>query len=314
MIARIAPIFALVMAATHVAALDLTLPNSAEQTEGQELGQDSYALPIAVFDGDAVPVRRFEGFVQRQSWRIEGDDITPLQILAPLRDQLRGDGYAVVLDCADTECGGFDFRFGTDVIAAPDMLVDLDDFWFLSALKGDDAAPSAAVSLLISRSADAAYVQIIQVTVDKGTDIKVDKGGTVQGSAVQSALISELDKQLEISGHAILSDLVFDTGSASLGAGPFESLEKIAAYLRANPTRRIALVGHTDAVGGLEGNIALSKRRAASVKSRLTDQLGVPDAQLIADGVGFLAPLANNLSQEGRNANRRVEAVLISTQ
>jgi OOP family OmpA-OmpF porin len=35
---------------------------------------------------------------------------------------------------------------------------------------------------------------------------------------------------------------------------------------------------------------------------------------VMADGVGFLAPRASNLTEEGRNANRRVEAVLISTE
>jgi len=143
------------------------------------------------------------------------------------------------------------------------------------------------------------------------------KGGSVTGSApiVNAAdLPSDFGKQLEIAGHVILSDLVFDTGSAELGEGPFDSLAKLADYLRANPTRRIALVGHTDAVGGLDGNIALSKRRAASVRARMTNTLGVPEAQLVAEGVGFLAPVANNLSGAGREANRRVEAVLISTE
>lgn len=53
-------------------AVELTLPGSARQTAGQNLGVDSYALPIAKFDGTDIPSRIFEGFVTRQAWRIEG--------------------------------------------------------------------------------------------------------------------------------------------------------------------------------------------------------------------------------------------------
>lgn len=298
-------------------ALQLTLPSSAHQTSGQDLGLDSYALPTGSFDGDVIPVRRFEGYVSRQSWRVDGVGVTPLQVFRPLRDSLAANGYHIVFSCADTDCGGYDFRFGTDVIAPPDMIVDLDSFLFVSALKGDETAPDGAVSLLVSQSRDAVYVQIIQVTTRPQAAITVDKGSSLSASSgiPRSATeLTEFDKQLEISGHVILSDLVFATGSAELGEGTFDSLARIAAYLRANPTRRIALVGHTDAVGGLDSNIALSKRRAASVRSRLIDGFGVPDAQLVAEGVGYLAPVASNLSKEGREANRRVEAVLLSTQ
>lgn len=303
--------------ATGAAALELTLPSTARQTTGLELGLDSYAMPTGAFDGSEIPSRRFEGFVQKQAWRVDGVGITPLQILGPLRDQLSSNDYQIVFQCADVRCGGFDFRFGTEIIAPPDMLVDLDNFQFLAALKGAQDTPNTAVSLLVSRSRDAVYVQIIQVSVENQSGITIDRGKSVTGTqALPTAQIAPtaLGKQLEVGGHVILSDLEFATGSAELGAGPFASLAEIAAYLRANPTRRVALVGHTDAVGGLNGNIALSKRRAASVKARLVDSLGVPEAQLAAEGVGFLAPVANNLSAEGREANRRVEAVLISTE
>ncbi len=72
------------------------------------------------------------------------------------------------------------------------------------------------------------------------------------------------------------------------------------------------LVGHTDAEGALEGNISLSKKRAAAVKARLIDVFGVPEAQIDAQGVGYLVPVASNLTDDGRMMNRRVEAILNS--
>ncbi len=74
---------------------------------------------------------------------------------------------------------------------------------------------------------------------------------------------------------------------------------------------RIMLVGHTDSVGGLDPNIALSRDRAASVRQRLIDAYGVAPNRLEAQGMGYLAPIASNLTAQGRETNRRVEAVLL---
>ena len=297
-------------------AVELTLPASARQTAGQDLGMNSYALPTAPFDGVNIPSRVFEGFVTRQAWRLEGGGVTPLQLLQPLRDELKDNGFSLIFECADRNCGGFDFRFQTDVIDAPDMYVDLDDYRFAAAIQGDADAPSAAVSILISRSVASAYIQVIQISVDKSADINVAKGQEIIASTQgDGAIVSngELGQELDVSGHVILSDLVFQTGSSNLGEGSFDSLASLAAYLRQNPTRQIALVGHTDAEGSLDGNIALSKRRATSVRLRLIEAHGVKGTQVSAQGVGFLAPVVSNLTELGRTANRRVEVVLIST-
>ncbi len=102
-------------------------------------------------------------------------------------------------------------------------------------------------------------------------------------------------------------------GMAQLGAGDYASLRALAEYLAANPAARVALVGHTDATGALEVNIAISRRRAASVMERLASDYAVPRQQMTAEGMGWLAPLATNITPEGREANRRVEAVLLTT-
>ena len=73
------------------------------------------------------------------------------------------------------------------------------------------------------------------------------------------------------------------------------------------------MVGHTDAEGTLSGNLELSKKRAASVLERLVSAYRVPRAQLEAAGVGYLVPRASNLTEGGRDQNRRVEVVLTST-
>jgi outer membrane protein OmpA-like peptidoglycan-associated protein len=75
---------------------------------------------------------------------------------------------------------------------------------------------------------------------------------------------------------------------------------ELAAY-------RFQLTGHTDGVGNADYNLALSKRRAASVRDYLTRSFGVSPNRLVAIGRGSqqLLDPANPAS----DANRRVEIV-----
>ena len=98
----------------------------------------------------------------------------------------------------------------------------------------------------------------------------------------------------------------------ALGKGPFASVQSLADFLLAHPDISVAVVGHTDSVGSQDINIALSRQRAAAVRQRLIDAYDVDPAQVQAEGMGYLAPVASNLTAEGRELNRRVEAVLLS--
>ena len=86
------------------------------------------------------------------------------------------------------------------------------------------------------------------------------------------------------------------------------------AYLRRHPERKIVLVGHTDNIGELARNMALSKQRAQAVAAHLTQHYGIDRDQVVSEGTGYLSPIASNQSPEGRKVNRRVEAVLLSHQ
>jgi OOP family OmpA-OmpF porin len=61
----------------------------------------------------------------------------------------------------------------------------------------------------------------------------------------------------------------------------------------------------------LQDNTDLSRRRAEAVKAHLVEKSGVDETRIEVAGVGYLVPVASNLTAEGREANRRVEAVLL---
>ncbi|WP_239479511.1 OmpA family protein [Actibacterium sp. 188UL27-1] len=283
----------------------------------------SYQLPTGAFAGDKVPAVRVEGEVQRQAWQMAAPGVTTLQILAPLRAQLVDLDFDILFECEARRCGGFDFRYATQVMAEPDMHVDLGDYRFLSAQRGTGKT-AEFVSLMVSRSSAKGFVQLTRVGPALPGDEKVvtstknpDATAPIPTAPTRSIVIGNdkpLINALEQSGRAVLNDLTFNTGSADLGQQDFASLDLLATYLLANPKRSIVLVGHTDAEGSLAGNIALSKKRASSVSQRLVDSFGVPSDQVKAEGVGFLAPLTTNLTEAGRTQNRRVEVILSSTE
>lgn len=296
-------------------ALDLPAPASTTATRREPLA--SYALPIGPWQDGQVSSRILEGPLEQTAWRIAAPGMTTLQILAPLRDQLARAGFRILWECETDACGGFDFRYSIDVMPEPDMHVDLGDFRFLSAERIGAAGPEA-VSLLVSRSVETGFVQIVSVgaAVEVTGPLTPAEQATPAGPPEKAGAVlppSDLAAILQGNGSVVLEDLVFRSGSAELGPGPYETLVALAGFLNDDPARRVALVGHTDASGGLAGNTALSRARAASVRDRLMAEYAVPAAQITADGVGYLAPRATNKTEDGRARNRRVEAILTST-
>ena len=142
------------------AATDLSLPAGARQLSNRVSLMDSYNLPTGPFAKGNVPVRLFEGHMDRQTWRMDGSTLTTLQLMTPLRAQIEAVGFTLLFECWNDSCGGFDFRFNTEIAPAPDMYVDVRNYRFLSAVKGDDEA----ISLLVSVNRSGAYLQIIQVS------------------------------------------------------------------------------------------------------------------------------------------------------
>ncbi|MDP4033108.1 MAG: OmpA family protein [Pseudorhodobacter sp.] len=316
---RRALVLGLLAFAPSAQAMTLDFPGPATTTASRSDPLTSSRVAIGPWTEAGLPTRLSEGALEQTAWRITAPEtdpqsLTTLAIMQPLRAQLARDGYNVIFECETAACGGFDFRYGTDLLPEPDMHVDLGDFRYLCAERNSAAGPEM-LSLMVSRSATSGFVQLTRIGQAPAPMPQISASTKTPQSEPRATLAEAADigSRLETGGTVMLDDLVFSSGAADLAAGEYASLTNLAAYLQSNPDRSVALVGHTDATGSLNANIALSRQRAMSVRQRLVKDLGIPVGQVTADGVGYLAPRASNLTEEGRTENRRVEVMLTST-
>lgn len=134
--------------------------------------------------------------------------------------------------------------------------------------------------------------------------------------AAQQRLYFSLSEILETRREARglivnLSDVLFDTGKATLKLGAREKLSKLAGILSAYPgVYQIEIEGHTDSVGSNESNVNLSRGRAESVRDYLVQSGVKPERVIAARGLGESQPVADNDSPAGRQVNRRVEIII----
>ena len=104
-------------------------------------------------------------------------------------------------------------------------------------------------------------------------------------------------------------DILFATGDATLTGGLRNDLNALASSINNFPNTTVNVIGHADNTGGAAFNQDLSARRAQSVSSALISS-GVSPSRIRSIGRGEDAPIASNLTAEGRAQNRRVEITI----
>jgi len=110
----------------------------------------------------------------------------------------------------------------------------------------------------------------------------------------------------DVDNTLILKYVTFETGSAQLTELSRYQLDDAVAFLKKNADVNSMLKGHTDSTGNFDSNLTLSQRRAASVRDYLINK-GIDAGRLNSTGYGSTDPVADNATDEGRQANRRTE-------
>jgi outer membrane protein OmpA-like peptidoglycan-associated protein len=188
-----------------------------------------------------------------------------------------------------------------------------------------DAARAASDAARVS-AADAARLAAERAAADSEAArvaAAAQAAGAAQRAAAQSeqektALRERLRTQLNVildtretaRGLIVnLSDVLFDTGSATLKAGAREKLSRISGILASQQGLRMEVEGHTDDVGSDSSNQTLSERRGESVRTYLVGQ-GINSGTIGTKGLGEGTPVASNGTAAGRQQNRRVELIV----
>jgi len=134
----------------------------------------------------------------------------------------------------------------------------------------------------------------------------IERESMKQDIVVEADLIKE---KIALEGKIAIYGIYFDVAKSQIKPDSEESLEQIALFLIENPDINCWVVGHTDSDGSFEVNDKLSLDRAKAVVSYLQNNHSISPIRLFAEGVGPLAPISTNDTEEGKKLNRRVELV-----
>lgn len=110
-------------------------------------------------------------------------------------------------------------------------------------------------------------------------------------------------------GRVALYGIYFDFDKSNVKPESDPALKEISKLLSENPKLKLYIVGHTDNVGDFSYNMKLSQSRADAVVKVLVSKYNVDKNRLTPAGVGPLAPVTTNDTEEGKAKNRRVELI-----
>jgi outer membrane protein OmpA-like peptidoglycan-associated protein len=118
----------------------------------------------------------------------------------------------------------------------------------------------------------------------------------------------EINKVAEpIESKIAFESLEFENGKANILPSMHSDLDKLANFLIDHPDLKLKISGHTDSAGKEEANLRLSQARADAIKSYLQTEFKVENSRITAIGYGSSKPIAQEVTDEHKQLNRRVE-------
>tara|TARA_R110002049_G_scaffold29972_2_gene102014 strand:- start:100648 stop:102597 length:1950 start_codon:yes stop_codon:yes gene_type:complete len=214
-------------------------------------------------------------------------------------------------------------RFGSDkVYTAARLADDLPADWatrVLTGLEALSALSNGSVNVTPDRmvvtgntgnpDASTQVASLLAGKLGEGADYSIDvtyqeKLDPVAGLPTPDECEAEIGEILKV------GKITFEPGSATIDAGALGTMDDIAEVLKRCGDLRLEIQGYTDSQGRTEMNQALSQSRAESVLNELRARR-VLTGSFVAKGYGEENPIADNKTEAGREANRRIEFRLI---
>jgi outer membrane protein OmpA-like peptidoglycan-associated protein len=134
-----------------------------------------------------------------------------------------------------------------------------------------------------------------------------DAKGCVVATPEEMSLYEEVVSK----GKFTTRDILFDVGKATIKPESFNTINRIASFMKEHPDLVFSIEGHTDSDGDDAFNMKLSQDRANSIRQALI-KFGIRENRLQAKGYGETRPIAANVTAAGKAQNRRVEFVTLS--
>ncbi|MEN8258096.1 MAG: OmpA family protein [Thermodesulfobacteriota bacterium] len=102
----------------------------------------------------------------------------------------------------------------------------------------------------------------------------------------------------------------FDHNKATIRPMYNSNLQEVGDFFKKAPNATAVIEGHTDSTGSAGYNQSLSQQRAEAVRLYLIENYGISPERLTAKGFGEEKPIASNVTESGRQTNRRVVATI----
>lgn len=169
----------------------------------------------------------------------------------------------------------------------------------LGAVIGKQAGNTALGAILGAAVGGAAGAYIGNYMDNQAAEIERDLDG---------ATVERVGEGIKITFD---SGILFAVGKSDLQSAARTNLTNLATILNKYPDTEVLVEGHTDATGSDESNLTLSRNRAQSVANYL-ESLQVLPTRFTIMGYGESQPVADNGTEAGRQANRRVELAIMA--
>jgi OOP family OmpA-OmpF porin len=292
---------------------EITLPSGPAQGQKTRREQQKFAATVTA-----------QGRVTRSVY-IAPAGRSSLEVTTNFVDAVAAKGFAPVFRCAGAACGeSFEilkYRWdkpethvlgqGYEPLRATfiktEILTALTDIRYAlykkPAPEGDSyvaiyGAMHSGTSSVYQRALSGRVGVLVEIVEPRAMDRKM---------VVVSA--AEIGGKVASEGKAVFYGIEFDFDKADIKPESEPQVAEMAKYLQANPQTQVFVIGHTDNKGTLDYNLGLSGRRADAVVKALAGKHRIDAKRMTPRGLGPLAPVATNRTDEGRAKNRRVELV-----
>jgi len=118
----------------------------------------------------------------------------------------------------------------------------------------------------------------------------------------------EINRETEpIESKIAFQSLEFESGKADILDSMHRDLDKLANFMIDHPHLKLTISGHTDSEGKADANLRLSQARADAIKAYLEYTFNIDSSRITAIGYGGTKPIAEEMSDDHKKLNRRVE-------